>query len=65
LRSAARDSAFDPKRIQKRFHARRRENNRKLVPLLRRITGAEGRIRFRGGELARRVQMNDHRSDNK
>src|SRR5208337_182922 len=65
LRSAARDNAFDSNRFHKRFHARRQENNRKLVPLIRRITDAEGRIRFRGGEFARRVQMNDHRSDNK
>ena len=46
MRSAARYNAFDSNRFHKRFHARLQENNRKLIPLIMGITGAEERIRF-------------------
>ena len=65
MRLATLDNAFDSNRFHKRFHARRPEKNRKLIPLIRRITGAEGRIRFPAEELAFFMKMAAYNFENK
>ncbi len=65
MRSAAHYNAFDSNRFHKRFDARLPENNRKLIPLIMRITGGGERIRFPAEELARFMQMTAYRFDNK
>ena len=65
MRSAAHYNAFDSNRFHKRFHARRPENNRELIPLIMGITGDGERIRFPAEELARLIQKTAYRFENK
>ena len=61
----SRTKSLNSNRFHKRFKARRPENNRKLIPLIKRITGAEARIRFPAEELARLMQMTEYHFENK